>query len=475
MEGERVGFSIESDRDSFESVENVVEITHDSYLEEKSPISQTHITSGFTPTSTIFNLKTSRYTRPFRSRIVNHREVNVISHQKRTRSETTALWIPRVGLFLSLLIVFGYTYTGWTAWETNKFCLIMEDDFQTFNESIWTRELEAGGFGNGEFEWTTASSDNCYVEDGKLYLVPTVQDWPQTTDSILNLTAEGVCTADPGYSGRSAESSCVAIRNITAGTYLPPIQSARINTRNSHAIKYGRVEVTAKMPVGDWIWPAIWMMPVNNTYGIWPQSGEIDIAESRGNGVNFVAVDSLGATTNGGHNTIVSTLHWGPRTPVTLDQSGFTTNGLTFPSGSTSLTDDFHVFGIEWSAKSIRTYVDKRLTRVAYFDFPKKGFWSLGKFNTISSEAGYSFTNPWVDTSSHAPFDQEFYLIMNLAVGGLGYFNTIDGLLPWNVGDGRDEAIKEFMDAKDTWYPTWGGPGERGLVVKNVKMWELCN
>lgn len=467
------GNYIDPDCKSLDSAQVASEVTYEYFHDEKSPTYSDGPTIGFPTTSAIFNLKSSRYSRPFRSRIVECQDRPIHVKKDLTPSERTSLWIPRLGFIAGLLILFGYTYTGWTAWETNKYCLIMEDNFQTFNESIWTREIEVGGFGTGEFEWTTSDPENCYVEDGKLYLVPTIQDWPQDNDMVLNVT--DICTADPGYSGRSFASSCVAMRNETAGTYIPPIQSARINTRNSYSVKYGRIEVVAKMPVGDWIWPAIWMMPVNNTYGIWPQSGEIDIAESRGNGVDFVSVNALGGTSGGGHNTIVSTLHWGPVTPFTLDSSGLTTNGLTFPSGSTSLTNDFHTFGIEWTAKSMRTYVDKKLTRVAYFKFPKKGFWSFGKYTTISEGQGYSFTNPWVDASSHAPFDQEFYLIMNLAVGGLGYFNTIDGLLPWNVGEGRDVAIEEFMDAKDSWSATWGRPSERGLVVKNVKMWEICN
>ena len=59
--------------------------------------------------------------------------------------------------------------------------------------------------------------------------------------------------------------------------------SAAMRTPLSFAFTYGRVEARAKMPAGDWIWPAIWMMPVREVYGNWPTSGEIDIVESRGN------------------------------------------------------------------------------------------------------------------------------------------------------------------------------------------------
>lgn len=64
---------------------------------------------------------------------------------------------------------------------------------------------------------------------------------------------------------------------------MNPVRSARLTTKGKKSIKYGRVEVTAKMPQGDWLWPAIWMMPEDDVYGPWPMSGEIDIAESKGN------------------------------------------------------------------------------------------------------------------------------------------------------------------------------------------------
>lgn len=453
------------------------EFTQDSRspLTTASFLSDVQLSSGYTTKSELSYLRTARNTRPFRSRVITQPSEKEWLHEKPSRQDRIAIWIPRIGLLVSVCILAGFIYGGWTAWETNRYCLVMEDNFDAFDSTIWTREIELGGYGNGEFEWTTPYDENAYVKDGKLYMVPTVADWPQAEQTTLNLTELGICTVDTQHSGRTIEDSCWATRNQTKGTYIPPIRSSRISTRNSMAIKYGRVEVTAKMPVGDWIWPAIWMLPTENTYGLWPQSGEMDIAESRGNAPGFMSVDSLGALSAGGHDTVVSTLHWGTNTPYVVDQSSLTTNGLTFPSGPSSLTSDFHTFGMEWTANSIRTYVDKKLTRVAYFKLPAKGFWQLGKFSTISLDQGYTFTNPWIAAAQDAPFDQEFYLIINLAVGGLGYFNTIDGLLPWNVNDGRDLAMEQFMNAQASWNATWGSPEERGLVISSVKMWKLCN
>ena len=58
---------------------------------------------------------------------------------------------------------------------------------------------------------------------------------------------------------------------------IQPVQSARITTQTSASISFGKVEVRAKLPKGDWLWPAIWMLPVDNAYGPWPLSGEIDV------------------------------------------------------------------------------------------------------------------------------------------------------------------------------------------------------
>lgn len=67
------------------------------------------------------------------------------------------------------------------------------------------------------------------------------------------------------------------------GGIINPIMSARLRTANTFSFKYGKVEARAKMPLGDWLWPAIWMLPAKHAYGQWPASGEIDIVECKGN------------------------------------------------------------------------------------------------------------------------------------------------------------------------------------------------
>ena len=119
---------------------------------------------------------------------------------------------------------------------------------------------------------TTTSSDNIYIEDSILYLVPTL-----TSDEIGNsLIFNGYTYNVTGCTSINV-TECGAVSNSTLQTVINPVKSARISTVNSTSLKYGRVEVVARIPEGDWLWPAIWMLPKDNVYGAWPMSGEIDV------------------------------------------------------------------------------------------------------------------------------------------------------------------------------------------------------
>jgi beta-glucanase (GH16 family) len=222
-------------------------------------------------------------------------------------------------------------------------------------------------------------------------------------------------------------------------------------------IKYGRVEVKAKIPKGDWLWPAIWMMPVDSVYGAWPASGEIDIMESRGNNHTY----SLG-----GNNMVSSALHWGPdpTNDAYLRTHNFK-NALHSEYG-----DGFHTFGLEWTEKYLFTYIDSRLLQVMYNTFSKP-FWPQGGF-PFATENGTRLVDPWSQTGRpQTPFDQYFYLIINVAVGGQnGWFlDGADGK-PWI--DASATARNDFWNARDRWYPTWEKNGQ--MIVDSVKMWQKC-
>jgi beta-glucanase (GH16 family) len=184
----------------------------------------------------------------------------------------------------------------------------------------------------------------------------------------LNLTAQGVCSS-------TAPTDCIVSSNATTNTIINPVRSARLTTQGKHAITYGRVEVVAKLPRGDWLWPAIWMLPAESVYGEWPESGEIDLVESRGNsGLNYTA-------DGGGRNTVISTLHWGLN--FLTDMFEQTTWADTLRRGDYS--DSFHTFGLEWSEDYMYVYVDNRLATSVYVKFgPQLGtMWQRGRFEEL--------------------------------------------------------------------------------------------
>ena len=243
----------------------------------------------------------------------------------------------------------GYTYSSpRTQSDISQYCLLFEDDFHSIDESIWNYEIQRGGFGTGSFEWTTNDPKNIYTDADGLHIVPTLttESTPITIDQIydnyvLNLTTDGTCT--------SADVDDCSIRsNKTAGTIVNPVRSARITTKGKKTITYGKVEVVAKMPKGSWLWPAIWMMPEDSVYGDWPRSGEIDIAESRGND---------GASYPDGRDSAISALHWGP---IAEADAFYKTSGK-HNLRRTDYSQSYHTYGVEWSGNYLFTYIDSRL------------------------------------------------------------------------------------------------------------------
>jgi beta-glucanase (GH16 family) len=230
----------------------------------------------------------------------------------------------------------------------SKYCLLLEDNFQTIDEGSWSYEIQRGGFGSGSFEWTTDDPKNVYVDAEGLHIVPTLTTeatditLEQLTDNfVLNLTTDGTCTA-------TNIDSCSVRSNLTAGTIINPVRSARLSTKGKKTLRYGKVEVVAKMPKGDWLWPAIWMMPEADIYGVWPRSGEIDIAESRGNsGDNYTD----------GRDSLIGALHWGP---VAEKDAFYKTSGK-HNLRRTDYSEAFHTYGLEWSENYLFTYIDSRL------------------------------------------------------------------------------------------------------------------
>lgn len=324
--------------------------------------------------------------------------------------------------------------------------LALDEEFHTLNLSLWQHEITMSGGGNWEFEHYTNNRSNSYVRDGILYLRPSL-----TEDDI------GLSNVKNGYTmdiwGGSPADRCTepqwygCFRTSGAGgNYLNPIKSARIRTVHKFNFRYGRVEVRAKLPRGDWLWPAIWMLPTLNQYGDWPSSGEVDIMESRGNAPSYPP---------GGRDTYGSTLHWGPSYAENMYPKTHATRK------STDLSEDFHVYGLIWNETYIGTYFDDESNVVLSVPI-QETFWNLSGLQSPP------WDNPWIGGGKNAPFDQEFFLILNVACGGTnGYFDDGNGK-PWSNTD--PHAVNAFYDAKAQWFPTWDGENS-AMQVDYVKVW----
>ena len=216
--------------------------------------------------------------------------------------------------------------------------LVWSDEFDgaSLDPNTWFFETGDGsqygipGWGNNELEYYLP--DNAQIVDGKLTI--------------------------------TARKESIGAFNYT---------SARINTRDRFAVRFGRIEASMRLPGGQGIWPAFWMLGQDSPYGNWPASGEIDIME---------AVNLGGA----GGNTVLGTIHYGTSFPSDYVFSG---ESYLVPSDATA---EFHTYAVEWDATEIRWYVD---------------------------DVMYAMRNNWYSTGDFpAPFDVPFYLIFNVAVGG---------------------------------------------------------
>lgn len=299
---------------------------------------------------------------------------------------------------------------------------------------------------NGEFDWVTDDTANSFVEDGVLYLVPTL-----TTDVLTDAQIQDGYTINLGDSCTASNKTgpqCVMTSNSTTGKILPPVRSSRISTQNKHSIRYGKVQFEAKMPTGDWIWPTVRMSPVEDFYGPYPISGEIDVslppclplvpsASLTNRFLPLIPSQILMGRGNDasypfrGINYISSMLHWGPS--LNYDRYywtwGWTEQRRAYYNAG------YHVYGLEWTDKYLWTYIDSRVNQVVSLDFKKQDFFKRGKFPKVVANGTDEITlvNPWLKSDNNsAPFDRSFYLSLNVAVGGTsGWFPDGLGEKPW--------------------------------------------
>jgi len=223
--------------------------------------------------------------------------------------------------------------------DMESYSLVWSDEFEgtIIDESKWSYDLGDGcqlgpdlcGWGNNELQFYTDRTDNAYIENGKL---------------IIKAKREV-----PSFNGRQ-------------------YTSARLVTKNKGDWKYGRIDVRAKLPIGRGLWPAIWMLPTESKYGIWPKSGEIDIMEYVGH-----IPDEIFGTIHYGHD------FWRYNSQIYKLKEG-------------RFSDNFHTYSVLWNEQCIQFLMDGK---------------KVGEPNTRSTTLPTTY-----------PFDQLFHIILNVAVGG---------------------------------------------------------
>lgn len=234
----------------------------------------------------------------------------------------------------------GLAIAGATA-ASAQLELVWEDEFNgsALNSNDWETLIGTGtayglpaGWGNNELQFYTSRPENVSVSGG-----------------FLTITAR-----EESFAGR----------NYT---------SARIRTQNRQDFLYGRMEARLRLPTGQGLWPAFWMMPTDSVYGIWAASGEIDIMES----VNIA-------------DRVYGTVHFGGSFPQN------TSNGTSFVPGF-DLSQSFNDYAVEWDPDQIRWYFNGQI------------------YKTLAREQWFSSA---ATSDPNAPFDEPFHFILNVAVGG---------------------------------------------------------
>jgi len=228
-----------------------------------------------------------------------------------------------IQIFVLIVTVSSILYSQ--SWQ-----LVWSDEFDavTLDETSWTREVGwNGGWGNNELQYYTNRNENSFLENGNL---------------IIEALKEN-------YGGRE-------------------YTSARLKTQNKKFFKYGKIEANIKLPYGQGIWPAFWMLGQNISSVGWPACGEIDIMEMIG-GVN-------------NDNTAYGTAHW-------ENEGQHLQSGGNYSLNTGIFADDFHKFTIIWDHQFIRWYIDDNL----YYTFSVIPF-------------------------DRTEFHKEFFIILNIAVGG---------------------------------------------------------
>ncbi|KAL0822272.1 hypothetical protein ABMA28_004387 [Loxostege sticticalis] len=312
--------------------------------------------------------------------------------------------------------------------------LLFEDNFNgdLKKGKIWTEEIMFPGEPDYPFN-VYLNERNLRVRDGKLIIKPITLESKYGEDYVmqsLDLTAR--CTGTVGTEECSREASGALI--------LPPVITAKVTTRNKFSFKYGRVEVRAKMPVGDWLVPLIQLEPRDNVYGNRNYaSGVLRIASAKGNA-------EFSKKLEGG--------------PIMCDSEPYRSAHIKQKVGYEQWAKDFHNYTLEWRPDGISLFVDGE----KYGDVtPGAGFSEdAQKQNVVAA-------SQWLKGTLMAPFDEMFYISIGLNVGGINDFPDSPSK-PWK--NRSIKAMLNFWNARDQWFGTWFQDTNQ-LQVEHVKVFAL--
>ena len=204
--------------------------------------------------------------------------------------------------------------------------------------------------------------------------------------------------------------------------------SSRMRSINKFDFQYGRVEIRAKAAPGDGMWSAIWMLPSNSPYGIWAASGEVDIME----------VVNAGTENQG----VFLAAHYGFEWPL---------NQITSAGADVDDASDWHTYALEWSGDYLRWFVDGEHLRTVNKDVYYSYYF---KDNTD----GYQLAS-----DPAAPFDRDFHLLVNLAVGGVGPGVELD---PAAV---PGEMVVDYIRVYECTYGTGNGTGCNSYADRSLE------
>ncbi|KAL1121973.1 hypothetical protein AAG570_003381 [Ranatra chinensis] len=315
--------------------------------------------------------------------------------------------------------------------------ILFEDNFNSLDLDKWQKTVRISGetltsvcaTQDNEFTVYSGDKENVFVKDGVLVIVPTVEEEDDfVARGSLDLRD---CTGKRG----TAQCRFQAMFSHV----LPPTKSGQLCTKKSFKFKYGRVTIRAKLPIGDWILPQLWLKSSEEEYGEGYMSGKVVIASVAGN---------RNLTTQSGEDVGWKVLETGVVASSGPDHPS--RSSVVFIKSDEPWQNDFHDFTVLWTPKRMVFYTDgdEKNAKTIYDT----------RIRSVVEYLGFNKSDDtWAGGSKSAPFDKEFHICLGVGVGGFQGF--LDGVLsngkqkPWSNFEVKSRL--KFWRARDDWKPTW--------------------